>query len=84
METKHESARRDSKDVAMAHVSLANKPLLKCLADIMPVIKAVGLDFDERYPERVIRKYYSSSVTFDKGCQDVGYRCKNSLEKDSQ
>jgi hypothetical protein len=70
--------------MAVAHVSLAAKPLLKRLADVMLIIKAVGVDFDERYPERVIRKYYSSSVTFDKGCQDVGYRCKNSLEKDSQ
>jgi dTDP-4-dehydrorhamnose reductase len=29
------------------------------LQDIMPIIKEIGLEFDEGYPERVIRKYYS-------------------------
>ncbi len=43
----------------MDHVSLAAKPLFKRLADIMPVIKPAGLDFDEQYPEPVIGKDYA-------------------------
>jgi nucleoside-diphosphate-sugar epimerase len=28
------------------------------LIDIQPVFEAIGIEFDEQYPERVIRKYY--------------------------
>jgi len=31
------------------------------LQRIMPIIKDIGLEFDEQYPERVIRKYYSGN-----------------------
>jgi uncharacterized protein (DUF1810 family) len=31
------------------------------LQDTMPIIKEIGLEFDEQYPERVIRKYYGGN-----------------------
>jgi nucleoside-diphosphate-sugar epimerase len=33
-----------------------------CLADIQTVFEALGMEFDEQYPERVIRKYYEADV----------------------
>lgn len=31
------------------------------LSDILPIIKEIGIEFDEQYPERLIRKYYGSN-----------------------